>query len=503
MELASGLIDGFRISLQPNNLLFAFIGVLLGTLVGVLPGLGPVATMSLLLPLTLKLPPVTAIIMLAGIYYGTMYGGSTTSILINIPGEAASVITCLDGHMMAREGRAGPALGIAAFGSFIAGTIGVIILTFIAPLLAVVALKFGPPEYFSLIVAGLTILSFLASGSLWKSLLMAALGIFISIIGVDSMTGTARYTFGIIELMDGVGFVPVVMGLFGIGEVLINLEQEMTRSIFKTEIKGLLPTLRDWADSLGPIFRGTFLGFFLGILPGGGGVISSFVSYAIERKISKHPQKFGTGVIEGVAAPESANNSATAGAFVPLLTLGIPSNPVMAMLLGAFIINGIQPGPLLVKEHPEIFWGTITSMYVGNAMLLVLNLPLIPLWVRILKIPYRFLFSLILLIILIGAYALNNSRIDLMITVFFGIVGYLSRKFKYDTPPLLLAMILGPMMELALRRSLLLSGGSPAIFFTRPISLIFLIGAILILLFSIMPWLRRKIKFLPEKPEID
>jgi putative tricarboxylic transport membrane protein len=491
MEIVNGLFNGFQVVFQPYNLFFTFLGCLLGTLVGVLPGLGPGATMSLLLPATLKIPPVTAILMLAGIYYGAMYGGSTTSILVNIPGEAASVVTCLDGYQMARKGRAGAALGISAMGSFIAGTIGLVCLTIIAPPLAEMALKFGPPEYFALMLAGLTILSFLTSGPLWKTLLMAAFGLFISSIGMDNILGTTRFTFGIMELTDGVGFIPVVMGLFGVGEVFINLEQSMEQSVFETKITGILPTLKDWANSFWSILRGTFVGFFLGVLPGGGAIIASFVSYAIEKKVSKTPERFGQGAIEGVAAPESANNSAASGAFVPLLTLGIPANTVMAMLLGAFILHGVQPGPLLFKQHPEIFWGVIASMYLGNAMLLVLNLPLIPLWVKILKIPYRFLYPVILLIILIGSYSLNNSIVEVIIVIFFGIMGYFCRKFGFDLPPFILALVLGPMMENALRRSLLLSDGSPFIFVTRPISLVFIANALLILLFPLLPWFKK------------
>jgi putative tricarboxylic transport membrane protein len=494
MQIANGLLQGFQIALQPSNLFYAFLGCLAGTFVGVLPGLGPTATISLLMFITLKLPPVSAIIMLAGIYYGVMYGGSTTSILVNIPGEAASVVTCLDGHQMARQGRAGPALGISAFGSFIAGTVGLVLLTVTAPPLAEMALKFGPPEYFALMVVGLTLVSYLSEGPLWKALLMATVGLFIGTIGIDTMTGTLRFTFGVLELTDGVGIVPVAMGLFGVGEVLINLEQPMAHEIFATKIKGLFPTLRDWADSIKPIFRGTFLGFFLGVLPGGGAIISSFLSYAIEKKISKTPEKFGKGAIEGVAGPESANNSSTAGAFVPLLTLGIPANSVAALLLGVLIIHGVQPGPLLLTQNPEIFWGTISSMYIGNVMLLVLNLPLIPLWVQILKVPYKFLFPFILLIILIGSYTLNNSVAEVIIMTFFGLMGYLCRKFRFDVPPLVLALILGPLMEGALRRSLILSSGSPMIFLTRPISCAFIIIALLLSLSSVIPWLKKKRK---------
>ncbi len=492
MEFLNSTLLGFQVAIQPINLFFCFIGVLTGTLVGVLPGLGPVAAMSLLLPTTFHVTPVSAIIMLAGIYYGAMYGGSTTSILVNIPGEAASVVTCLDGYKMARQGRAGPALGIAAFGSFIAGTLSLVGLMFIAPPLAEMALKFGPPEYFALMILGLTVLTFLASGPMWKALLMAAFGLFLGCIGMDNMTASYRFTFNILELSDGVGLVPVVMGLFGISEVMLNVEQSMERTIFQTKIQNLLPNLKDWRDSFWPIIRGTVLGFFLGVLPGGGAVISSFVSYAVEKKVSKYPEKFGTGVIEGVAGPESANNAATGGAFIPLLSLGIPANAVMALLLGAFIIHGVQPGPMLVKEHPELFWGTVASMYVGNAMLLVLNLPLIGMWVRILKVPYPILFPLILLFCLIGCYSLNNSVTEVIIMVLFGLIGYTFKKFQYEGPPLVLALVLGPMMENSLRQALLMSGGSPVIFFSRPISAALMGIAILLLVFPLIPKFQKK-----------
>jgi putative tricarboxylic transport membrane protein len=492
MEFFSSALLGFQVAFQPVNILFCFIGVLTGTLVGVLPGLGPVAAMSLLLPTTFHMTPVSAIIMLAGIYYGAMYGGSTTSILVNIPGEAASVVTCLDGYQMARQGRAGPALGISAFGSFIAGSLSIVGLMFIGPFLAEAALKFGPPEYFSLMILGLTLLTFLASGPMWKALLMAAFGIFLSTIGMDNVTGVVRLSFKIEELVDGVGLVPVVMGLFGISEVLLNVEGSMERSIFETKIRNLLPNLKDWADSIGPIIRGTVLGFFLGVLPGGGAVISSFVSYAVEKRISKHPEKFGTGMIEGVAGPESANNAATGGAFIPLLSLGIPANAVMALLLGALIIHGIQPGPLMMKHHPDIFWGTVASMYLGNLLLLILNLPLIGIWVRLLKVPYPLLFPLILLFCLIGSYSLNNSIVDVMIMILFGFIGYIFKKFRYEGAPLVLALVLGPMMENSLRQSLLMANGNLATFFQRPISGILLGAAFLLLALPLIPWFRRR-----------
>lgn len=492
---------GFQVALQPANLFFCFLGVLIGTLVGVLPGLGPVAAMSLLLPSTFHVSPVSAIIMLAGIYYGAMYGGSTTSILVNIPGEAASVITCLDGYQMARKGRAGPALGMAAFGSFIGGTLSIIGLMFLAPPLAEMALQFGPPEYFTLMLLGLIILTFLASGSMPKALMMAAFGLFLGLIGMDIMTATPRFTFNLYFLMDGVGLVPVVMGLFGVSEVLLNVEARIKQDVFKTKIKGLFPNLKDWRDSCWPIIRGSVLGFFLGILPGGGAVISSFVSYGVEKKCSRYPAKFGTGVIEGVAGPETANNAATGGAFIPLLTLGIPANAVMAMLLGALIIYGMQPGPMLIHQHPDLFWGAVTSMYIGNAMLLILNLPLIGIWVKILKIPYPVLFPLILLFCLIGAFSLNNNVGEIGLMLFFGGVGYFMKKFNYEAAPLVLALVLGPMMENALRQSLIMSHGNVNIFFTRPISLGIVLVVVALLLLPLLPWVKRKREVIAEMAE--
>lgn len=503
MDILNHILFGFGVALQPVNLLFCFIGVLIGTLVGVLPGLGPVAAISLLLPATFHAPPVASIIMLSGIYYGAMYGGSTTSILVNIPGEAASVVTCLDGYQMARRGRAGAALGISAFGSFIAGTLGVIGLAFMAPPLAAMALKFGPPEYFSLMVLGLTVLTFLAGGSMLKSLMMACFGVVVGNVGLDLITAQPRFTFGLDILLDGVGLVPVVMGLFGISEVLLNVEEKLSeREIFKTEFKGLLPTLQDWKDSIWPILRGSGLGFFLGILPGGGAVISSFVSYGVEKKVSKHPEEFGKGAIAGVAGPESANNSATAGAFIPLLTLGLPSNAVMAILLGALMIYNMPPGPRLITAHPNLFWGVITSMYIGNVMLLILNLPLIGLWVKILKIPYPILFPLILLFCLIGAYSLNTNPVEIGLMLIFGVLGYLMKKFKYDGAPLVLAMVLGPLMDNSLRQSLLMSGGGGMIFFTRPICLVIFGTVAIILLLPLLPHISRIRKTVGEAENI-
>ncbi len=492
MEFFANFITGFSVALQPINLMFCFLGVFIGTLIGVLPGIGPVGTMAILLPVTYGIPPTTAIIMLAGIYYGAQYGGSTTSILVNIPGEAASVVTTLDGYQMALKGRAGPALGIAAFGSFIAGTIGVIGLQLLAPPLVAVALRFGPPEYSSLMILGFVVLTYLAQKSMAKALMMAGVGIILGTIGLDTMTGMPRFTFRIPELLDGVGLAPLAMGLFGISEILLNVEKKIKQELLTTKVKGLFPTREDWRRSIGAILRGSASGFFLGILPGGGAVLGSFVSYALEKRISKHPEEFGKGAIEGVAAPEAANNSAAQGAFIPLLTLGIPSNVVMAILLGALMIHNITPGPMLVKQHPQLFWGVISSMYMGNVMLLVLNLPLIGLWVQLLRVPYAILFPLILYICLIGAYVINNSVIDVTIMLLCGVVGYLMRKFEYEPAPLVLAYVLAPMLENALRQSLILSGGSFGIFMVRPISAGCLVVAAALLVSSLLPMIRKK-----------
>ena len=492
MDIFHQLFMGFSVALQPTNLFYCFAGCVIGTLVGVLPGLGPTAAMSLLLPATFHITPVSAIIMLAGIYYGAMYGGSTTSILVNIPGEAASVMTCLDGYQMARQGRAGPALGISAFGSFIAGTIAIIGLTFLAPPLANLALRFGPPEYFALMCLGMVVLTFLSSTSMVRALMMACFGIIVGSIGTDTVSGTSRFTFGITDLMDGVGLVPVVMGLFGISEMLLNLETKIDRDVFKTRVKGIFPTLQDWSQAKWAIVRGTVIGFFLGILPGGGAILSSFVAYAIEKKCSKTPERFGTGVIEGVAAPESANNSAAQSSFIPLLTLGIPSNVVMAMLLGALIIHGVTPGPLLLAQHPEVFWGVVASMYLGNIMLLVLNLPLIGMWVQCLKVPYPIMMPLIILFCMVGAYTIANSVMDVFFMLVFGLVGYFMKKLKYDAPPFILAFVLGPMLEYSLKQSLVISRGSFSIFWSRPISATCLGIAVVLLVIPLLPKLGRR-----------
>ena len=491
MAIFHNLFYGFSVALQPDHILVCFVGVLLGTLIGVLPGIGPLGAIAILLPATFRMSPVSAIIMLAGIYYGAMYGGSITSILVNIPGEAATVVTCLDGHEMAKQGRAGPALGIAAFGSFFAGTLGIIGLMFFATPLAEFALKFGPPEYFGVIFLGMTLLMYLSRGSLLKGVMMAVFGLIISFVGLDPIEGSSRMTFNLLQLWDGISIVPLAMGLFGIAEILISIEESAAPELLKTKIENIFPNLSDWMQSKWAILRGSVLGFFLGILPGGGAIISSFVSYGLEKRISKEPEKFGRGAIEGVAGPESANNSATAGAFVPLFTLGIPSNVVMALLFGALTIHGMRPGPFLMANHPDLFWGVVSSMYIGNVMLLILNVPLIPLWVQVLKIPYKILFPLILLFCIIGAYSVRSSIFDIHLTIIFGMVGYLFRKFDYEAAPLVLAFVLGPLFESNLRQSLTLSKGSFSIFFTRPISAVSIILAIILLVIGFMPYLTK------------
>lgn len=499
MDVLGNISLGFSVLLTPTNLFLCFVGVLLGTLVGVLPGLGPIAAISLLLPSTYKMTPEGAIILLAGIFYGAMYGGSTTSILVNIPGEAASVVTCLDGYQMARKGRAGPALGIAAFGSFIAGTLGVVGLMFLAPVLGQAALSIGPPEYFALTLLGMTLVTSLSRGSFTKALIMAVLGLLAGCIGGDPISGFKRFTFGSFTLIDGLGIVPVAMGMFGIGEVLENIAQMYgSRDIYETKIKGLLPGIKDWKDSFWPIIRGSVLGFFIGILPGPSVAIASFASYAIEKKSSRYPEKFGSGVIEGVAGPESANNAATSGAFIPLVSLGIPANVTMALFLGALMIHGIQVGPLFIGQYPEIFWGLITSMYIGNAMLLVLNLPLIGMWVRVLKVPYSILFPLILLFCLIGVYTLNNNVVEIFIMLIFGIFGYVNRKAGFEGAPFILAMVLGPLMEKSLRQSLLISHGNLGIFLARPVCFVLLSLSIISLLITLIPGFKRKKEILND-----
>jgi putative tricarboxylic transport membrane protein len=478
VDVLGGLAHGFSVSLAPANLFACFIGVFVGTLIGVLPGIGPVATMSLLLPLTYALSPTASIIMLAGVYYGAMYGGSTTSILTNVPGESASVVTCLDGYQMARQGRAGPALGIAAFGSFIAGTLSVLGITLLAPPLTAVALRFGPPEIFAILLLAFTLVTHLSGGSRAKTAAMALLGVLLGTVGIDPMSGVARFTFGTLALNDGLGLVPMIMGLFGVSEVFLNIEREVHQTVFPARVAGLLPTRDDWRRSAAPIARGSLCGFVLGILPGIGAIIPTFLAYGLERRLSRHPERFGQGAIEGVAGPEAANNAATGGALIPLLTLGVAPNVPMAILLGAFLIHGVQPGPLMIKERPELFWGVVASMYVGNAILLLLNLPLIGLWVQLLRVPYGLLFPLILLLSTIGVWSEAGNPADLMVLLLFGIVGYLMKKLDFEPAPLVLAFVLGRMAEESLRQSLLLSRGSFAILATRPLASAILVLAL-------------------------
>jgi putative tricarboxylic transport membrane protein len=492
METFHLLLNGFIVLIEPTNLIFCLMGAVLGTLVGVLPGLGPVGAISILLPVTFKISPLSSLIMLSGIYYGAMYGGSTTAILMRIPGEVASVVTCIDGYQMSLQGRAGPALGIAAFGSFIAGTFGVIILMFLAPTLANFALRFGAPEYFALMMLAISIITYLAHGSMVKALVMVAFGLFLGNIGTDIVSGRERFTFGIDILENGVGLVPVVMGLFGIGEVFINIEKIVPVKITSSKIAGLLPNLKDWKDSLGPIIRGSILGVFLGILPGGGAILASFASYAMEKKLSRTPERFGKGAIEGVAGPEAANNAGSTGAFVPMLAMGIPSNVTIAILLSSLMVHGIEPGPLLATQHPQIFWGLIASMYLGNIFLLILNLPLIGLWVKVLKVPYRILFPIITLFCIIGVYTTSYQVADIVLMLFFGLMGWGMRKYDYEAAPLVLAMVLGPMIEKSLRQALIVSNGSFKIFFSTPLAAILMTAALILLFSPLLPWLGRK-----------
>ncbi len=492
METLANLVLGFEQALTPINLAYCFGGVLLGTLVGVLPGLGPTATIAMLLPATFALPPLSALIMLAGIYYGAQYGGSTTAILINLPGESSSAVTALDGYQMARQGRAGAALATAALGSFFAGTVATLFLAFFAPMLADVALEFGPAEYFSLMVLGLVASVALARGSLAKALGMVVLGLLLGLVGSDVNTGTQRFTLGFPELADGISFVALAMGLFGLAEIVKNLEDEHLRDVMIRKVSGLWPTKEDFKKIVGPILRGTTLGSLLGILPGGGAILAAFAAYTVEKKISRTPERFGRGAIEGVAAPESANNAGAQTSLVPMLTLGIPSNPVMAMMTGAMIIQGIQPGPMVMTEQPELFWGIIASMWIGNLLLVILNLPLIGLWVRLLTVPYHLLYPAILAFCAIGVYSLNNNNFDLYLVALFGLLGYVLVKLDCEPAPLLLGFILGPMMEENLRRALLLSRGDWSVFVTRPLSAGLLAAALLLLAIVLLPSIKSK-----------
>ena len=492
LQFLHNLSLGFGVALQWANLFYCLIGVLLGTLIGVLPGIGPVATIAMLLPITFGLSPTASLIMLAGIYYGAQYGGSTTSILVNIPGEAASVVTCLDGYQMARQGRAGPALATAAIGSFFAGCVATVVVAMFAPPLAGVALKFGPAEYFSLMVFGLVGATVLAHGSLLKAIAMVLLGLLLGLVGTDITSGRMRFTFGIYELADGIGFVAVAMGLFGIAEIVSTLEPKEAREVFTSKVGRLMPSKEDFRRMWKPILRGTAFGSALGILPGGGALLASFGAYALEKKASKYGHEFGKGAIEGVAAPESANNAAAQTSFIPMLTLGIPSNVVMALMIGAMMIQGIIPGPKVMIEKPDLFWGLIASMWIGNALLLILNLPLIGMWIRLLAVPYRILYPSILVFMAIGGFSLSNSPFDVLLMAIFGILGVVFIKLECEPAPLILGFVLGPMMEENLRRALLLSRGDPIVLFTKPISAGFLIAAIILLGIVLAPTIRRK-----------
>jgi putative tricarboxylic transport membrane protein len=481
VDLFQNLALGFSVALSPENLIFCFIGVLLGTLIGVLPGIGPVTGVALLIPITYGLNPTTALITMAGVYYGAMYGGSTTSILLNVPGESASVMTCLDGYAMARKGRAGPALGMAALASFIAGTFAVIVLTLIADPLADFAVSFGPPEYFALTFLGLTLVTSLTGKSMIKGIMSGVFGLLVASIGIDAISGAARFTFGQVYLLDGAGFIGVAVGLFAVGEVLVNIEKPLQRVFLETKftVRSMLPNLQDWKDSWAAIGRSSLIGFVVGVLPGAGATIASFLAYATEKKASKHPEKFGTGVIEGVAAPEGANNAATGGALVPLLTLGIPGSGTTAVMLGALLIHGLRPGPMLFETHPDFVWGFIASMYLGNIMLLILNLPLVGVWVQFLKVPYKLLMPLIMIISAVGVYATDNNVFDVWVMFVFGAIGYAMRKLDFHPAPAVLGLVLGPMVERSLRQALTMSHGSMAIFFARPISAVLMIVALL------------------------
>ncbi len=492
MDLFHNLIFGFGVALSLQNLFYCFSGCLLGTLIGVLPGIGPLATIAMLLPITFSLRPVTALIMLAGIYYGAQYGGSTTSILVNLPGETSAVVTCIDGYQMARQGRAGPALAIAAIGSFFAGTVCTMLIALFGPPLAEIALKFNSPEYFSLMLMGLIVASLLAPGDMVKSLAMMILGLLLGIVGSDVESGLRRFTFNITELLDGIGFVIIAIGVFAVGEIVSSLGEKQGRQIYTSKVGTLFPSPEDLKRSFGPIIRGTVLGAFFGILPGTGPAIASFSSYMIEKKISRDPSRFGHGAIEGVAGPESANNADAQCKFIPMLTLGIPASAVMALMLGALTIYGIAPGPTVMTKNPDLFWGLVASMWIGNLMLVVLNLPLVGLWVSLLKVPYRLLFPAIMAFSAIGIYSVNNSSFELYLTAIFGVLGFLWIKLECSPVPVMLGFVLGPMMEQSLRRAMQISRGDPTVFFTRPISLGFILVTVLILVVMMAPAVRKR-----------
>jgi putative tricarboxylic transport membrane protein len=493
MDLLPNLALGLTSAVSPTNLLYCFLGCLLGTLIGVLPGLGPAATIAMLLPITFTLDPTASLIMLAGIYYGAQYGGSTTAILVNLPGEASSVVTAIDGYQLARKGQAGIALSTAALASFFAGTVATLIIALFSPLLAAAALQFGAAEYFSLMVLGLIASVVLAQGSLFKALGMVVLGLLVGCIGIDKTSGAQRFTFGVPQLTDGLDIVAVAMGMFGLGEIMRNLSSgQITRTAYSDAIRGLWPDRQQIRQITAPVLRGTGIGSVLGVLPGGGALLASFAAYALEKKVAKDESRFGQGAIEGVAAPEAANNAGAQTSFIPMLTLGIPSNVIMALMMGAMIIQGIQPGPQVIRDQPELFWGLIVSMWVGNLMLVVLNLPLIGVWVRLLTLPYKFLFPAIMVFCSIGVYTLNNSVFDVHVMILFGLLGYIFHKVGCEPAPFLLGMILGPMMEQYLRRAMLLSRGDPLTFVERPLSAMLLMLAILAILMVVMPSIRRK-----------
>ncbi|MBI4191460.1 MAG: tripartite tricarboxylate transporter permease [Betaproteobacteria bacterium] len=485
MDVLNNLIDGFQIALTFRNIYLCFIGVLWGTMVGVLPGIGPLVGITLLIPATFGMDATGAIIMLAGIYYGAMYGGSTTSILMNIPGEAASVVTCLDGYQMTRKGRGGAALFIAAWGSWIGGTLGVVALMFLAPFLASFATKFGPPEMFALLLIAFTMLGSLGKGSFFKSVPMIFLGLLLGTVGMDPLTGTMRFTHGIDDFYDGIGLLPVAIGAFGIGEVLHSAEENLVRIVHKVKLRELLPTREELRASLGPIIRGTGIGFIIGLMPGSAHVLSSFVSYAVEKRLAKRPEEFGTGRIEGVAGPETANNAASQSAMIPFLGMGIPTGPATAVMMIALLIHGVRPGPLFITEQPLVFWGLVASMYIGNVILLILNLPLVGIFVNVLRIPFRILFPLMLLICLVGTYAVNQSAVEMRILLVSGVMGYVFKKLDFDIAPFILAMLLGPTLENALRWSLMRSAGSFVIFFKSPIAFTLIVVSCLLLIWNI------------------
>ena len=492
MNLVDNLALGFSTALSLQNLFFCFLGVIIGTLVGVLPGISPLNTTAMLLPFTFGLAPASAMIMLAGIFYGAQYGGSTTAILVNVPGETSAVVTCLDGYQMARQGRAGPALAIAAVASFFAGTVATIVIAVLSAPLAALAMKFTAPEYFSLLVMGLIAAVVLAHGSPFKAIAMVLMGVLVGLVGIDVNSGKPRLTFGIPDIADGMDFVPVVVGLFGIGEVIANLGSPQDRSILVGKIKNLMPTWPDLKAAFPAILRGTCVGTMLGILPGGGAALPPFAAYALEKKVSRHPERFGTGVIEGVASPEAANNAGAQTSFIPLLTMGIPTNPLMALMIGALMIQGIQPGPSVIREQPALYWGVVASMWIGNLMLVIINLPLVGIWVSLLRVPYRLLFPAIILFCCIGAYASSNSVFSVWLMLGWGALGYFFNKIGVQPAPMVLGFVLGPLLEENFRRAMLLSGGDPAVFIQRPISAALLGVAAILLIVLIFPTIRTK-----------